>query len=407
MPIGDVIFQTVKIGELDLIKSNAFYQGIDIYEDINDPFGSPLIELNVIDPIDALNKYKITGSYDDNEVEIKFKYEPTGEIVKFTGKMYSNEYLMDRMGNRDEGSGHSKSYQIRAVQPEFFRSQGKSIEKSFSGPNTRHVEDIFKTISDKKIETLSPAEHRDKTFARVRPVDAVQSLIQEHSSPTYKSSAYTVFQQWKNGEPKIIQTTYEQLLEQEPVVTLRERTDLNSAGISELDQQNSVMFGQYNPSWSEPRALSKTVKKSFNHSTHQVVDQNYQEDTKTKNPAYEQPASYAGPVDYRTAEDTFNNSTPHTSSDAKRRRAQFLAHLSQGNATIEIPGNPKITLGSMINIEIPKKTDDLESGGEGQFNKKALVVAIRHKIKPAGQSPRYTMVLELVKGGMEQGGETA
>jgi hypothetical protein len=407
MPIGDVIFQTVKVGDLDLIKSEASFYGIDIYEDINDPFGSPLIELNVIDPIDALNKYKITGSYDANDIEIKFKYEPTGELIAFTGKMYATSNLSDRMSDIDSSSGHSKEYQIRGVQPEYFRSKGKPVEKSFSGPNTKHVEDIFKTVSDKTIETLSPAEPRDKTFARVHPIDAVQSLVKEHSSPTYKSSAYAVFQQWKNGEPKIIQTTYEQLLEQEPVVTLKERTDLNSSGITEEDQQNGVMYAKYDPSWSEPRALSKTVKKSFNHSTHQVVDQNNQDDTKTLKPAYKKPASYVDNVDYYAAEDTFNNSKPHTASDAKRRRAQFLAHLTQGGAIIEVPGNPKITLGSMINIEVPKKTDDLESGGEGQFNKKALVVAIRHKIKPAGQSPRYTMVLELVKGGMEQGGESA
>jgi hypothetical protein len=221
MPIGDVIFQTVKIGDLDLIKSEASFHGIDIYEDINDPFGSPLIEINVIDPIDALNKYKITGSYDANDIEIKFKYEPTGELIAFSGKMYATSNLSDRMSDLETSSGHSKEYQIRGVQPEYFRSKGKPVEKSFSGPNTKHVEDIFKTVSDKPIETLSPAEPRDKTFARVRPIDAVQSLVREHSSPTYKSSAYAVFQQWKNGEPKIIQTTYEQLLEQDPVVTLK------------------------------------------------------------------------------------------------------------------------------------------------------------------------------------------
>lgn len=406
MALGDVIWQTVKIGSLDLLNSEASFFGIDIYEDINDPFGSPLIEINVIDPIDALNKNKITGSYDSNEVEVRFKYEPTGEVVGFKGKMHSLKDQMDRMGNLDDASGHSKQYQIRAVQPEFFRAQGQRVQKGFSGPTTKHVEDIFKTISDKKVQTDAPSEPRDKTFGRVHPIDAVQALMREHSSTTYKSSAYVIFQQWKNGQPKIIQTTYEQLLQQAPVVNLKERTDLNYSGTTEDDMQNSIMYGQYDPSFSEPRALSKTSKNSFNLSNHAVVSETPKQDVKTKNPAFNG-ITYVVDTPDQTNEDTMNNSQKHTASDAKRNRAQYLAHLMQGEATIEVTGNPKITLGSIINLEIPKKTDDNESGGENQFNKTALVVAIRHKIKPAGQNPRYTMVLELVKGGMVQGGTTA
>lgn len=406
MPLGDVVWQTVKVGSLDLLNSEASFYGIDIYEDINDPFGSPLIEINVIDPVDALNKNKITGSYDSNEIDIRFKYEPTGEIVGFKGKMHSLKNQMDRMGDMDASSGHSKQYQIRSVQPEFFRAQGKRIQKGFSGPTTRHVEDIFKIISDKQIQTDSPSEPRDITIARAHPIDAVQTLMREHSSTTYKSSAYVIFQQWKNGQPKIIQTTYEKLLQQSPVVTLRERTDLNTSGITELDQQNSIMYGQYDPSFSEPRALSKSAKNSFNLSTQAVVSETAKEDIKTSDPAF-QSVTYVEDTPINAQEDTMNNSQVHTASDAKRRRAQYLSHLMQGEATIEVTGNPKITLGSIINLEIPKKTDNNEFGGENQFNKTALVVAIRHKIKPAGQSPRYTMVLELVKGGMVQGGATA
>jgi hypothetical protein len=36
-------------------------------------------------------------------------------------------------------------------------------------------------------------------------------------------------------------------------------------------------------------------------------------------------------------------------------------------------------------------------GGESQFADKVLVVGIRHRIRPQGQSPRYTMVLKVVK----------
>ena len=406
--IGDVSFQTLKIGPLDLLGEEADFTGVDIYEDINDPFGSPLIEINVTDHSDALNKNKLTGDFEKNEIEIKFKHEQSGQTVGFKSKMHSNKNLQDRGGNQNKGSLHSKSYQIRGVQPELLNANRFPVQKNFSGQTTKHVEDIFKenAKTDKSFDTRDQSQERDKTYGNENPINVVQDLMGEHTSNKYKSSAYALFQEWKNGNPKIVQTTYEQLFEQESVVTLKERTDLNSSGISEQDQQDSIMWAEYDPSWTEPRAMSRAVKQSYNPHNGIVVDEKYKSDTKSKKPAYQSPYK-DGVYNVRTAEDGFNNSKEHNNADANRQRAQYMAHLMQGSARIEIPGNPKITLGSKITLDIPKKTDDNQYGGEGQLNKDCIVVAIRHKIKPPGQNPRYTMVLEVVKGGMEQGGSSA
>lgn len=409
MPVGDIVWQSIKIGGLDLLGGDASFHGIDIYEDLNDPFGSPLIEINVVDHSDAMNKYKLTGSYDENKIEVKFKYEPTGEMVGFNARMHSNKGLQDNMGGKNESSGHSKVYQIRGAQEELFKANGTRVEKSFSGPTTSHVEKIFKDVikTEKQFENRDSSEPKDKTYGREHPIDTVNYLLKSHASTKYESSAYTVFQEWKNGNPKIVQTTYEELFERQPVATLKERTDLNSTGITEQDQQNSVMWAEYDPSWSEQRVMSKAVKKSFNHGTHTIVDENYKGDTKSKTPAYNQPASYAEKYDVYYTEDVVNTGQKNNGADAKRKRTQYLSHLMNGTAKIEVPGNPKITLGSIIELDVPKKTDNNQLGGEGQFNKKALVVSIRHKIKPAGQKPQYTMVLELAKAGMENSGSSA
>ena len=94
-----------------------------------------------------------------------------------------------------------------------------------------------------------------------------------------------------------------------------------------------------------------------------------------------------------------------TPAEAKVKRAQFLSHLAQNSAELEIPGNPNIKLGSMINLNLPNRTDaGIGASGESQFNGPVLVTAIRHRIKPAGQTPRYTMVLKVVKASYDQGG---
>ena len=80
----------------------------------------------------------------------------------------------------------------------------------------------------------------------------------------------------------------------------------------------------------------------------------------------------------------------------------FLSQLAQNHGTIEIIGNPQIKLGSMVNLDIPNKSEGTTSG-EKQFNGKALVVSIIHKIKPDGQNPRYVMELGVVKGSYKEG----
>jgi hypothetical protein len=87
------------------------------------------------------------------------------------------------------------------------------------------------------------------------------------------------------------------------------------------------------------------------------------------------------------------------------KRSEYLSHLAQNSAELEVIGNPKIKLGNMIDLKIFKKSEGNNAAGETQFNGKALVVAIRHKVKPLGQSPRYTMILRVIKASYKEGND--
>ena len=102
--------------------------------------------------------------------------------------------------------------------------------------------------------------------------------------------------------------------------------------------------------------------------------------------------------------DAINNKSSTKIAEARKNRVDFLSHLSQTHGTLEVYGNPNIKLGSIVNLDIPNKSDGNTSAGEKQFNGKALVVSIRHKIRPVGQTPRYTMILGVVTGGYKEGG---
>lgn len=404
--IGDVIFQSVKIGSLDLLNGEASFNGIRIYESIDDPFGSPLIEIDLVDPSDATKN--ITGDFEKNKCEIKFKYEPTGEVVGFSGVMHSSDNVQDNSGNKNQGSSSSKLSTIKFNQAELNHANRNPVRETFNGPTTKHVEKIFKDYckTDKQVESRGGAtEKRDIVHSTVVPIDAVQKTIYEHTNPKHKG-LYFCFQEWSNGKGKIVQAPASYLLDQQPVVTLKERTDLRYTGATEQDEQNSIIASEAFPADVLPRAACRAVKQSVNLSTHVCVDEKFKDDTRTKKPAYKQPYK-DGEYVVKYTEDTINNGNKHTAADSAREKAQQASHLLQGVAKIECPGNPKIKLGSVIALDIPKKTDNKQFGGDTQVNKNCLVTAIKHNFKPSGQRPQWTMTLELVKGGMEQGGQNA
>ena len=63
-----------------------------------------------------------------------------------------------------------------------------------------------------------------------------------------------------------------------------------------------------------------------------------------------------------------------------------------------------IKVGDVISLNIPKKADADQESGEKQMNDKVLIVRIRHKIKPLGVAPQYTMIIEAVKAAFKEGG---
>jgi hypothetical protein len=100
--------------------------------------------------------------------------------------------------------------------------------------------------------------------------------------------------------------------------------------------------------------------------------------------------------------DPVNQPTRTDIDKAKTKRADYLKEIAQNAAKFEINGNPNIAVGNIVTLNIPKKADADQESGESQMNDKVLITKIRHRIKPAGTRPRYTMVVEAIKGGSYQ-----
>lgn len=414
MAAGDINVNTLKIGDIDLASyTQATYAGFNIYEDIFSPTG-PVCDIRVIDHSDALGQTRLNGAY-NKDIQISFSLTDgfIGTPANFKFKLFQNKNLNDG-GARDRGSGHSKEYDIRGVSQELLNAQGNYIQKNYKDQTSKMVEDILKTgfKTDKQIEIKDSTKGSIKyNFNRVHPIQALKDLNTLHVSSTNESSCYVCFQQSNFGNQKYVFSTFEELFKQAPVVNLKQSTTLDYGNATNADRQNSIMWMNVGDSFfTATRPLDKTSRTTYN----LVTGKQQTENGKQYNfnlpdqPVYNSVTNVNNQKDKQAPVTTVIDPSNHESktyiADARTKRAAFLSHLAQNYATLEVYGNPSIKLGSMINLDIFKKVDGNIDSGETQFNGKALVVSIRHKVKPLGETPRYTMILGVVKASYKEGG---
>jgi hypothetical protein len=412
MAYGDINIQSLTVGGLNLATPNPslFASTINIYESILDPLG-PHGEIRVVDAIDALGQANINGKED---VQITFSSggQMGGSTKTMKFKLLQNSNLQDG-SESSYGSGRNKQYTLKLVRPELIAAQGNYVQKSYNALTSDMVKDIIKNYlkSDAQIEIReSTRGQRRFVFNQDHPVAALKKLDNEHVSAQNESSLFALFMTDDGGQQKYVFTTYEQLFTQGPVATLTESTGLGSGMVSDREKENSIIWFRASDSFfTASRPLNNATAQPYNlasgkqyiHRPEQKYNFKYADSGGVYN-NYSGEAAVPRPV----VNDTLNNKNQKTYvADARQKRAAYISHLAQNAAELEIPGNTNIKVGSMIQLNIPGKTDaTMTNNGERQMNGKALVVSIRHKVKPITESPRYTMILRVVKASFKEGG---
>lgn len=410
MAYGDINITNLTVGGMNLNSNDPglFMASMDLYEDILNPLG-PVGEIRVVDAKDALGSVNLNGKED---VQISFTGNETFGLgnKNFKFKLLQNSNL-DDASKSNYGSNHFKQYTLKLIRPEVLNAQSNYVKKSFNKNTSDIVKDIIKENlnSDLNVDVKDSTKgQRRFVFHEEHPIEALKKINNEHVSAQNESSLYTLFMTDDNGQQKYVFSTFEELFKQAPVVKLNQTTTLG-AGASEEQKQNNIIWFKASDSFFTPtRPLDKSKQQTYNLSTgkaHSVPPKQSDNFYTPDQPVYKS-TSFEGEVPVRTTLDPLNNKKqPTYVADARKKRAAFFSHLAQNAAELEIPGNPNIKLGSMIELNIPGKTDPAYATlGEKQMNGKALVVAIRHKVKPLGQAPRYTMILRVVKASYKEGG---
>lgn len=402
MAIGDIRMLECKIGDLDLNDPNqASFKEINIVEDITSTYG-PACEIRVVDQTDARVTKNINGAY-NQDVKVRFSDE-LGRTVGFNLKQFEGADVSDHSMDK-EGSGKNAQFTVRCVSPELLNAQGNYVEKSWEDKTTKIAEDVLKNNykTDKKITVEETKEKKRWISSNEHPSTALDRLNETHVSAKNKSSCFFTYQKQKEGTSEYRVETVEEMFKQSPVADIIYSTTLDSSASTENEKLNSALWVKVDSNFfSGSRHLTKPSQQTFNLTTHKAVSDEPKTEkfTLPGKEVYTGQTSYHKVVPQKAIYSKVNEpAQPITTAEATKKRAEFLSKLAQNCAECEIIGNPNITLGSMVNLKIPKRTDGASGfgAGESQFADQCLVVGIRHRIRENGQSPRYTMVLKLVK----------
>jgi hypothetical protein len=394
-----------------------FIQTIDIYESIHTPY--IIADVSMIDGANLKERLNLSG----------------GEIFKIKFLGYGNDHPLQYNLKLGEINGvmtadnlRSKSYSMRMYSSEYILNSAKTVTKSYSTSTKNIIEDILKGILE-TTNSINVEPTKDLpvvVIPNLNPLTAVSFIRQRSVSAKDVSSPILFFENqygyffttveaiFNNGgagssdiqsffqreaistnvkgpEGTVSDINAHKLFANYTVKTPVDITSLlDDGGLNCVISDFDLNTKQY-----RRRVFSNTPKnKSF-------VDFAGGANSLLTEKINEEYAKYAGKgfmIPFAKYKDT-TNPTTNFLYDSLAEKYSYTNLITQQKIYVDIPGNTKISAGSIINLEIPrhqalfngKEKNEVESG-------KYLVSSVRHSINVLVDS-KYDTHLELIRYG--------
>lgn len=395
---GDILVDKIVIssdrGSLDLTTG---FERCSVYESLLTP--GIVAMINVKDADDEIGQLKLQG---DETVDFEFRV-PGGETAKYKFALNKAEE------SRSMGALKSKMYVLQCVSEEALHAKTNPILKDYSG---KQISDIVKDVhknylkSSKKLE-MEDTKGPQKVIGQSQKAYEFIDVIRRRAvSSETKSSTYVFFEN-RDGYKFV---TIEKLFKGEPVKSFKMENTVGKSISDETD--NNIM------SYNVPKTFSATERigrgglkadtATFDFETNQYKVKSVKPDKMQtggkgdwNSSAFEQ--KY-GQTPGRRLIHPVDSRIPQTHiPDTSVNQLAYASKLMQNQIQIRVPGDTKLKAGDMIEAKIPKMVSTTSNNGEEtQISGKFLIVKLHHCIGGAGEKPRYTCIIECVKGDPEK-----
>ena len=410
---GDIDLDTLSInssrGNIDLASDKKLVVlGMNVYESAIDHH--TYADVTVFDSNDVLGKNKFAG---DETVDISFKGAGQNTAT-FKFAMLQNAEM------KHTGAMKGKTYQLRMCSPELLKSQNKVINKSYHDQTSNIVKDVVENYweSEKKVEIGQETKAKQRILGNsMHPHKFIDHLKDRHVSQNYEEdgSAFSLFETRNSSGDQVIKfTTFKKMMDDDAGIEFSQDGTAGSKTSEGPDEKNILNLHIPSSFLTPYRWNAPTAKSSYNLASgkQQKEDKEFkdpkmptsespisgQEKQKINKPSKEQkPIRHVVISPENDKDQTYISQT-------KSYKSAVVARLGNDVCWMEVYGNPDVRVGTTIKLKIPNKSSDNAGGQEEtQITAKVLVIRVKHSMKPAGQSPRYTTIVEFIKAGFDQG----
>ena len=394
-----------------------FIQSIDIYESIYTPY--VVVDVGVADGASLKENLNLSGGED---FKIKFLGYGNDEAIEYNLK------LGDISGLVTADNLRSKTYKLRMYSSEYLLNSAKVVSKSYSTSTENIIKDIIGSVLDSK-KNVSVEPTKDLPVVIIpylNPLTAI-SFIRQRSVSTNNKASPLLFFENKHGYfftsvYSIIEAggagsnVIDKFFQREAISTNIKGSegtisDINSHKLfsnytikAPVDVVSLLEGGGLNSVISEYDLNTKTYRRRVY--TNEPVNSDFVDFTDGNNSLLtskisEKYSPYTGKgflLPFAKYKDT-NNPTNNFMYDSLAEKYSYTNLLAQQKTYVDIPGNTRITAGSIIELVVPrhdalfddKDRNEVESG-------KYLVSSVKHTVNILMDS-KYDTHLELIRYG--------
>lgn len=402
--LGDVeISELIIYSERGSTRLLNSFVSASIYESIFTP--GIVCDIKVIDMNDQLGQLRLSGD------ELVYM-----EIYVLGSERAAYNLALHRLsGLENVGAQKGKMYVLNCVSEEAMFAKTNYVQKSYNQLCSEMVEDIHVNyLKSTKPIVLEPTRSPQRiVIPHKSPYEAINLIKRRSVSAVQDASLYMFFENRANEQQTFNFVTIEKLFTGDPVKEFQMSDAINTSILNRGDD-NILAFKIPNQFSSTDRIAYGGPRRvtTFNFTTWEFETRDVETNdasftdggSGTMNSAAfrsryfnaDIPPQSMIPVDISQRPETYiPEATPNVQA--------FMASMLQNSVKIRVVGDTVLTAGVTINCQLPNRqaftgapmTDPLMTG-------KFLITRIHHRIAEAMDKPRYTCVVEGIKGRYEE-----
>ena len=401
--IGDPKFSNLTVGSVDVLKQAAVI-GVSIYESIFAP--ATIVDITVADTNNLIGKGRLTGG---EQVAITLDCMIEGSpTIKL-------DLVLDQISDAiSMGAQKSKLYVLKCVSPEALHAKTNYVQKCYENKLCSDIiSDLAKTYLHTKKQIITENTKGPQTILipNMNPYHAISLVRKRSISSTNRSSVYVFYESRETNQNKYKFVTIEELFKGSVIKSFQQSDAINSSIMNRKDDNIISYRVSHQASASALVRYASTNRREFDLRSNFTIDTTLQ-------PKPGQTGGISSVINPYLQQQFIDQSkhkpialVPKDTTATNNRVGEFtpdfhayIATLMQNSLRIRVIGDTSLTAGSLINCTIPEKQASPESNKqEPMLTGKFLISRIHHRIGGINEQPRYSCIIEGLKGQYEKG----